>query len=157
MAPPRRPINERILENVEIDQKTLCWNWKGKVSKKGYGVITIGRRGTFSAHRISYSEFVGTIDDGMFVCHHCDNTKCVNPDHLFLGTASDNMRDMYRKGRNNNPYGTRHGAAKLNETAVFAIKAMLSDGISQRTIASGFFVSQMTISNIKRKKTWNNL
>lgn len=79
------------------DKGTECWEWQGNVTLNGYGEITIN--GIVGAHRIAYSLIKGDIPDGMFVCHTCDNRRCANPEHLFLGTHRDNMRDMWSKGR----------------------------------------------------------
>lgn len=90
-----------------------CWEWtKGKTGL-GRPTIYYGKREGKDlqqyAHRVSYELHVGDVPDGLFVCHHCDNPSCVNPDHLFLGTAMDNRRDMVSKGRD--PRGEAHSDA----------------------------------------------
>lgn len=78
-----------------------CWYWTGSLSNKGYGRILVNGKNAL-ASRVSYQLYKGD-PSSLFVCHHCDNPACVNPDHLFLGTAVDNMRDMANKGRNFKP------------------------------------------------------
>ena len=75
-----------------------CWNWTKGLTTRGYGKIKFAGKST-TAHRVSWLKYKGQIPDGLLVCHHCDNCKCVNPDHLFIGTAMDNNQDMMRKGR----------------------------------------------------------
>jgi HNH endonuclease len=77
-----------------------CWEWKGAAHKKGYGRQWSKQRGAGTqASRISWEIHIGPIPPGLYVCHTCDNPPCTNPDHLFLATHAENMRDMIRKGR----------------------------------------------------------
>lgn len=102
------------------------------------------------AHRMSWELSNGKIPDGMIVCHRCDEPKCVNPDHLFLGTPADNSSDMVRKNRQAS--GTSHGSAKLNWESVFKIR-MSNDSIS--SLSRRFGVSRVTIRRVKNKESWN--
>src|SRR3990167_11268090 len=88
-----------------------CWIWTGTIYSTGYGIVW-NRGHREGAHRVAYALSIGAIPDGMFVCHHCDTPACVRPDHLFLGTHDDNMRDAFLKGRK--ARGESHGSAKLS-------------------------------------------
>lgn len=91
-------LKKRILDNSEKEGD--CWIWKKKKNIYGYGETKI-RSKRFMAHRASYLAFKGDIPEGMYVCHTCDNPICVNPDHLWIGSHTDNVRDMMHKGRSN--------------------------------------------------------
>lgn len=92
------PLHVRLLNRV-ICGRTDCWHWCGPTNAFGYGRITY--QGKLSvAHRLSWVAFNGPIPDGLSVLHRCDNPSCINPEHLFLGTYSDNLRDAWAKGRN---------------------------------------------------------
>jgi hypothetical protein len=94
-------IVKRFSALADIRPGDVCWRWLGKKNPKGYGYFGVGGQGagTQLAHRVAYRLFRGRIPKGLWVLHRCDNPSCVNPSHLFLGTAKDNMQDAKAKGR----------------------------------------------------------
>lgn len=93
-----RPMRDRLMERVVIGA-TECWHWVGVTNAFGYGRMT--HKGRLQvAHRLSWEEVNGPIPAGLYALHKCDNPSCINPNHLFLGTYSDNIRDAWAKGRN---------------------------------------------------------
>ena len=92
-------MKERFINKVH--KTDYCWIWNGAIrGNSGYGSFNVNGK-IESSHRISYKLFKGVIPMGICVLHRCDNRLCVNPDHLFLGTQGDNMKDMFNKGRMN--------------------------------------------------------
>lgn len=140
-----------------------CWPWTGSINEHGYGTLQIGGRAgrRERAHRIAFSLANGDIPPGMAVCHSCDNPACCRPDHLWLGTQADNLRDMFRKGRARRGYidnrGERHGMAKLSPEQVEHIRVLASRGVPQRRIAMDFGITQGAVSMIHRRATWSSL
>lgn len=133
-----------------------CWRWVGTVHKRGRGQFWDGSRMTVAA-RFSYELLVGEIPPGLYVCHHCDNPLCVRPDHLFVGTQNDNMKDMAAKGRANRSVGARNGRAKLTEADVRYIRAnwtYRSRTHSQKQLAAAFGVDVITIQQVLYRKRW---
>lgn len=149
-------VKQRLLARVTVNNESKCWEFNGAKDSKGYGLLRINKT-MFKAHRVSYEEFVGTIPEELFVLHKCDNRKCVNPDHLFLGTHADNMLDMVIKGRSYRHIGSKHHQAKLTESDIHFIRQSLLDGELCSEIAKLYSVSRTTISSIKRGKTWNHV
>lgn len=137
-----------------------CWNWTAYRQKHGYGVFKISReRGTVLAHRFSYEIAKGDIPEGMCVCHTCDNPACINPDHLFLGSHAENMRDMAKKGRwgEARARGESHGLAKLRDVEVRRVKLLLGIGVNQKRIGAVFGITQGAVSLIAVGKTYTHV
>lgn len=128
-----------------------CWEFTGAIANTGYGIFYNGKK-LEGAHRWSYRMYVGEIPDGLFVCHHCDNRKCVRPSHLFVGTVKDNAQDAAKKGRV--PHGEGHCHSKLTEEQVLAIR---SDTRSYRKIAPDYGITYSTVGEIKRRLIWKHI
>lgn len=128
-----------------------CWLWSGPKRPDGYGRVGSGN-GRVLAHRMSWILTNGDIPEGMFVCHHCDNPPCVRPDHLFLGTATDNNRDAASKKRMQ--YGSGRYNSKLDEQSVRMIRLKAHAGMSQHDIAREYGVHVMTVNKAVRGTKW---
>lgn len=150
-----RDMVTRFWEKVDKRGESDCWLWLSADDKR-YGRFWVNEQSRSEyAHRVSYILTYGPIPSDLYVCHRCDNTKCVNPGHLFLGTALDNSHDMLFKGRGARQVGTTNPAAKLTDVDVVAIRAMYATGkISQESIALQFGVSRKSVAAIINGKTW---
>jgi hypothetical protein len=133
-----------------------CWMWRGTLGAGGYGYFCapdpFGRR----AHRISYALYRGPIPEGLYVCHHCDVCACVNPDHLFVGTAEDNARDRDAKGRHraspHHPTGQ-----KLIAEDVRALRALHARGLSMCGLGRLFGIHEKTVKDIVVRRYWKHV
>jgi hypothetical protein len=95
----------KITHNIRVNEKG-CWEWCGDIHPNGYGYTTNHETGKkYHVHRVSFEIFKGQIPKGLYICHHCDNPSCCNPDHLWAGTAKENMQDAKKKGRLKNQNG----------------------------------------------------
>jgi hypothetical protein len=146
-----KPAVERFWKHVRKSEG--CWEW-ARAMKDGYGVFGVYGTTVVRAHRYSYELFKGPIPDGLFVCHHCDNRKCVRPDHLFLGTAKDNADDMWRKGRGPVRSGELASAAKLTLVQVRAMRTMRHAGATLQQIADAFGVSNSHTCRVVNGQKW---
>ena len=129
-----------------------CWEWVGTIRPDGYGILQKGPglNSFYRAHRLSWEIHYGKIPYGKHICHHCDNPKCVNPEHLFVGTDADNQRDKWEKGRGNPPPkfpGSKNHNAKLTEKDVKNMRTLRKKGWSNREIAELY--PQMNPGSIK--------
>ena len=146
---------ERFLAKVCPERNGGCWLWRGMVVGSGYGMVRFERK-MYPAHRLAWKLFRGEIAPGLVVCHKCDVRTCVNPEHLFLGTHAENMKDMKEKGRS--PHGDGHSRSKLTAKNVRRIKTMLAAGqMRMSEIARAFGVTHGTIDCIAKAKTWRHV
>ena len=146
---------ERFWEKIDKKSDNGCWNWTGTCNTNHYGEFSIrGKR--VRIHRFSWEIHFGKIPNGLFVCHTCDNPKCANPEHLFLGTYQDNSDDKVKKNRQ--IVGENHCLHKLIESQVKEIRRLCCEGkLSQRKIAKVFNVSHSLIGYIHKNKRWKHV
>jgi hypothetical protein len=140
---------ERWRDKVDMKGPDDCWEWLAYKDKYSYGQININKKPKF-AHRYAYECFKNNeqpIPSNLYVCHHCDNPSCVNPNHLFLGTAKDNTQDMLKKGRLvcNKP-------KKHTDDEVSKIRLDYASGLSQRKVAKLNDTLQSTVHKIVNHK-----
>jgi hypothetical protein len=145
---------------VELpDDEAGCWMWRGYRDPDGYGHFTDRSRAPLkhkvSAHRYAWELFHGTEPGAMNVCHSCDRPECVNPAHLFLGTAAENQHDKVRKQRQ--ARGQTSGRAKLTDDHVRAIRAAIAAGESCGALAAKYGVTHAAIWWIKRGDHWKHV
>lgn len=147
---------ERFWGKVEKSEK--CWLWTGATTDKGYGLFWLNGRAE-KAHRVAWMLKHGPLDEEIDVLHTCDVPACVNNEaHLWLGTHSDNMADMYAKGRRDHRKiaGEKNGGAKLTGAQVVEIKTQLAAGMTQRGLARNYDVDHATIGRIAHGTSWRD-
>jgi hypothetical protein len=150
-----------------VDKGPACWLWRGSKLTRGYGLVGTGRAVERLAHRMSYRLHTGPIPAGLMVLHRCDVRACVNPEHLFLGTALDNTHDALSKGRL--ARGRRHGTrtmpasvargeraygARMTAATVRDLRARHARGESARVLAGEFGISSSQATRIARRQRW---
>lgn len=140
MSRPRSDVKERFLSKVQVVDSG-CHEWLSVLNRGGYGKFYYEGKQE-PAHRVAYMLFKGEIPKGEWILHKCDNRKCVNPEHLFLGDCKANIKDMDEKGRR----GTK---SKLTYAQVDEINKLLDERFSQQYVADKFGVDQTTISKIR--------
>jgi hypothetical protein len=153
---------ETFWVRVKIGTDKDCWEWQGACNSTGYGTVAWGGK-VYTAHRISawLSRLVESPDapkhkmEKGFVLHKCDNRKCCNPSHFFIGNYTDNQKDAYSKKRKSQPKGEKHVNSKLTMEEVKHIRMVYRNKwFTQVALAKEYGVSQITISLIVRGKTY---
>ena len=150
----KSPIN-RFWEKVDIKGDDECWEWKGSVNTNGYGMLGIGQS-RIVASRMSWVIHHGYLDNRMLVCHFCDNPKCVNPEHLFLGTNSDNIKDMYDKGRREANRGQKCPTSILKDKDVIYMRENYYPRTKETRdkFARMFGITEGSVQNILYRVSW---
>ena len=164
---PRTYVSTPAIDRFEAkyipEPNSGCWLWTGACLRQGYGAFGADTRRSARAglrsrraHCFAWEHYRGPIPEGLHVLHKCDVPGCVNPDHLFLGTAADNAADKVAKRRQTR--GETAGMARLSEADVREIRAHLSRawGASRR-LAEAYGVSEATISMIRSGKRWRHV
>jgi hypothetical protein len=146
----------RFLQSLDIKGPNECWEWTKSCHRDGHGQWHPKDGETESTHRAAWRLMKGPIPFGLQVLHKCDNPPCCNPDHLFLGTATDNANDMWSKGRGRpgRKIGEEHRSCKLTEAQVIEIRASTERNAD---IARRFNVSKNTIGAIKKLRIWKHI
>lgn len=160
----RKPIPpfDRIMAKVIIDKKTSCWNFVGSLNRGGYGQVEVMGGKNVTVHRFMYEHFKDKVPEGLLVCHSCDNKKCCNPEHLWVGTCADNSKDMCRKGRSAS--GEKQGSCRLTVENVKLIRKIYTkygkptvhknSWCTHQFLADEFGVALATICQVIGRMTW---
>lgn len=155
---------QKFLEKIDVDKTSHCWTWTAQKDKDGYGTMMVNinhKQKRMRAHRLSWQLYNHKeVPKGLLVLHHCDNPSCVNPDHLFLGTAKDNTQDMVKKGRKgyNNIGGERHPKARLDNEKVIQIRELYATKkYTQKELGKIFKVGGRQIGYIVNNQSWRNI
>lgn len=137
----RPPQDPKIRFDKFVVKMNGCHEFQSTIQKDGYGRFFYKGKQA-QAHRVAYELSIGEIPEKMVICHKCDNRKCVNPEHLFLGTTKDNVLDMYKKNRQATP------SRKISDEDVKQIFQMRTAGLSQQKIADELGYNQTNISRV---------
>lgn len=138
-------VSDRFWSKVDIKEPDECWNWGAGCFSHGYGNFWDGSARVL-AHRFAYIDVKGPIPNGLLVCHKCDNIKCCNPSHLFLGTNADNVRDCARKGRIKG--GLNCTAKKFTLGDIESIVTLYKRGFTKVSLSKQFNCCTHTIADV---------
>lgn len=141
----------------KVDQTGECWEWTAHRQQRGYGQFVVRKGVFYGAHVVSYALTHGPIPPGMSICHRCDNPPCVRPDHLFLGTQSDNAYDMFAKGRATRTRGMERANARLTDGDVRVIRSAPRYWGLIRDLSAHYGVSTTTIRDIRNGQKWRHV
>lgn len=147
----RDPLPDRFW--LKVRRGEGCWLWTGGKFADGYGRIS-SKNQAQRAHRVAYQLTKGDIPTGMMVCHHCDNPLCCRPDHLFVGTASDNTRDAANKGRM--AVCAANANAKLSAEQVCELREAFGRGDSKWVLAARYALNENMVLNIVTGRHWRS-
>lgn len=152
---PKRTIKERLDQYSIPEPFSGCLLWAGAAARRGYGVLNL-RGSLHSAHRLSYEEYIGPIPAGFFCLHKCDTPACINPNHLYLGTHKDNMKDMKSKHRSN--AGEKCSNHVLTNEQIEEIRSLYRYGVNgYKKLGKQFGVDWSAIYKVVKRKRWKHI
>lgn len=137
------------------DGSTGCWEWTGAI-KEGYGIFSVNHKDKL-AHRLMYEKYKGKIPQGMNICHTCDNPKCVNPEHLWVGSQAENVADMMKKRRGLKSFGSNHHFSTITDEIAREIKTKLRDGMTIKQVHMILGASYRVVQHIHAETTWRHI
>ena len=145
---------QRLVDNSCINENTGCWIWEKRTNPDGYGEMWYGDNSE-RCHRVSAIVFLGEDIKGKVVMHMCDTPACVNPDHLKVGTQTENIKDMDAKGRR--ACGEDNGNSSLNYKLVKTLREEYEvNGMSRKQISSKYGVKKTALRNVLTYNSWRN-
>lgn len=145
----------KLKKHYQISDKG-CWEWTGSIDQNGYGVMNIAKKHK-RAHRISYECFYGKIPENSFICHHCDNRKCINPEHIYCGDSETNSKDMDDRKRRNALKGEENPRSRLKNDDVLKIRELYKQGVNGVELSKLFNCPHTLIYSIINRKLWRHI
>lgn len=143
-------LNDRFWTKVKRPSQQDCWEWQANKNNKGYGMFSVNSYvGKRLAHRLSYEDAFGPIEEGAVIRHTCDNPSCVNPNHLVSGTQKQNMQDAAKK--------ERVGNTRLSAPQVIALLRDYVSGLSRKELCTRYRVRATALSSYTDGKAWTHL
>ncbi len=157
-----KDLKTRFNDRVAVSGPDDCWEWTGRRDPNGYGRLDarliFGQRARpYLAHRISYMLTNGPISEQLSVCHKCDNPPCCNPNHLFLGTQTENNADMDSKGRRTLPKVRRGSDINTSRLSEHQVLEILASKLSNKELAGKYGVSGTAIGKIRKGENWSHI
>lgn len=153
-------MNQKLIDkfwsNVQKGNPDECWIWIGSPSGNGYGQLRF-EGVTYRSNVLSYLINKGNIPARMYICHTCDNPICVNPNHLFVGTPSDNAKDRQQKGRGRPMDGENNSNNRFTKESIIQMRSMFQKGYLCNEIAHIFDTNPEYVRNVVKRKVWKDL
>lgn len=153
MGRPKISLDKRLKTYV-LDIETGCHIWTKQVTDRGYPLIWFNNK-MRRAHKIAYEFYKEPISGDLVIRHQCHNRRCINVEHMILGTQADNIADAVKAGRN--AKGSKNGHTHLTEADVIKIRELIATGLASKTVAKMFNLSWSATSHIKHRKTWRHV